>query len=65
MVEESHHDFETFYQNGLELILDYNEERQYYNINDQTEIQAISTLYPNNNDVTIHLDTISRYNLDK
>ena len=27
MVEESHHDFETFYQNGLELILDYNEDR--------------------------------------
>ena len=49
---------------GLTLVLDYNEERQNYNINiNKTQMQ--STLYPNNNDVSIHLDTISSFNFNE
>ncbi len=44
---------------GLTLILDYNEERQNYNIMKQNESQTMNALYPQNNDASIFLDTIS------
>ena len=47
---------------GLTLVLDYNEERQYYNMLQKNRTQA---LYPGNNDVSIYLDTISLLNLKK
>ena len=47
---------------GLRLVLDYNEERQYYNVMKQNDLH---TTNPQNNDVTIYLDTISLLNLIK
>ena len=44
---------------GLTLVLDYNEERQLYEIKEKNEFQAMNTLYPDNDDVAIYLDTIS------
>ena len=44
---------------GLTLVLDYNEERQNYNINEKNDTQMLNKLYPNNDDVSIYLDTIS------
>ena len=44
---------------GLTLVPDYNEERQMYNIIEKNESQLMNTLYPDNNDVAIYLDTIS------
>ena len=49
-------------EKGLTLILDYNEERQNYNIMEQNESQTRKELYPDNNDVSIYLDTISLLN---
>ena len=46
-------------EKGLTLILDYNEERQNYNIMEQNESQTMKELYPDNGDVSIYLDTIS------
>ena len=46
-------------EKGLTLILDYNEERQNYNIMEQNESQTMKELYPDNDDVSIFLDTIS------
>ena len=40
---------------GLTLVLDYNEERQNYNINEK---KILNKLYLNNDDVSIHMDTI-------
>ena len=50
---------------GLTLVLDYNEERQIYNIIKKNESQVMNTLYPDNNDVAIYLDTISLLNFKK
>ena len=50
---------------GLTLVLDYNEERQMYNLKEKNESQAINTLYPDNDDVSIYLDTISLRNFEK
>ena len=47
---------------GLTLVLDYNEERQNYNIMEQNESQAKNALYTGNDDVSIYLDTISLLN---
>ena len=48
---------------GLTLVLDYNEERQNYNIIKKNESQLMNALYPDgNDDVSIYLDTISLYN---
>ena len=47
---------------GLTLILDYNEERQYYDFMKTTDLQTMNALYPQNNDVSIYLDTISLLN---
>ena len=44
---------------GLTLILDYNEERQNYNIDKKNETQMLNILYPKNDALSIHLDTIS------
>ncbi len=45
---------------GLTLVLDYNEERQNYNIIQKNTSQLKKALYPtNNDDVSIYLDTIS------
>ena len=49
---------------GLTLVLDYNEERQNYNIK-RNEWQTMNALYPHNNDASIFLDTISLLNLKK
>ena len=46
-------------EKGLTLVLDYNEERQSYNIMKQNESQMVTALYPDNNDASIFLDTIS------
>ena len=46
---------------GLTLILDYNEERQYYNVKKKNDSQTMNVLYPTNNDVSIYLDTISTH----
>ena len=46
---------------GLTLVLDYNEERQNYNIK-RNEWQTMYALYPHNNDASIYLDTISLLN---
>ena len=47
---------------GLTLILDYNEERQYYNSIQKNKSQAKKELYQNNDDVSVYLDTISLLN---
>ena len=47
-------------ESGLTLILDYNEERQYYNSVQKS--QAKEATYQNNDDVSIYLDTISLLN---
>ena len=53
-------------EKGLTLILDYNEERQnYINIMEQNESQTMKELYPDNDDVSIYLDTISLLNFKK
>ena len=44
---------------GLTLVLDYNEERQYYNTIQKNKSEAKNPLYPGNDDVSIYLDTIS------
>ena len=44
---------------GLTLVLDYNEERQYYNIMEQNESQTMNALDTHENGVSIFLDTIS------
>ena len=49
---------------GLTLVLDQNEERQNYNINKKNETQMVA-LYPENDDVSIYLDTISLLNFEK
>ena len=46
-------------ESGLTLVLDYNEERQYYNSIQKNKAQAKKALYQNNDDVSIFLDTIS------
>ena len=46
-------------EKGLTLVLDYNEERQNYNIMKQNESNNIEELYRGNDDVSIYLDTIS------
>ena len=52
---------------GLTLVLDYNEERQNYNLIQKNQSQDKEALYQNNDDVAIYLDTISLLylNLDK
>ena len=50
---------------GLTLILDYNEERQYYDFMKTNDLQTMNALYPHNNDVSIYLDTISLLNFKK
>ena len=50
---------------GLTLVLDYNEERQYYNVMKTNDLQTMNALYPDNFDVTIYLDSISILNLFK
>ena len=52
-------------EKGLTLILDYNEENQYYNIMKQNKSQMMKELYPDNNDASIFLDTISLLNNKK
>ena len=52
-------------EKGLTLVLDYNEERQNYNIMEQNESQTMKELYPDNDDVSIYLDTISLLNFKK
>ena len=52
-------------EKGLPLVLDYNEERQSYNIMKHNESQMVTALYPDNNDASIFLDTISLLNLKK
>ena len=53
-------------ENGLTLVLDYNEERQNYNIIQKNTSQLKKALYPtNNDDVSIYLDTISFIELYK
>ena len=47
---------------GLTLVLDYNEERQNYKNNEKNDTQMLHILYPKNDAVTIHLDTISWLN---
>ena len=46
-------------ENGLTLVLDYNEERQNYNMIPKNGSQTKRALYHKNNDVSIYLDTIS------
>ena len=50
---------------GLTLILDYNEERQYYDFMKTNDLQTMNALYPHNNDASIYLDTISLLNIFK
>ena len=49
---------------GLTLVLDYNEERQNYNLIQKNQSQDKEALYQNNDDVAIYLDTISLLNND-
>ena len=49
-------------ESGLTLILDYNEERQYFNSVQKNKSQAKKATYQNNDDVSIYLDTISLLN---
>ena len=49
-------------ESGLTLILDYNEERQYFNSVQKNKSQAKEATYQNNDDVSIYLDTISLLN---
>ena len=51
-------------EKGLTLILDYNEERQNYNIMERNESQTMNALYPDNDEVSIYLDTISLLNFN-
>ena len=44
---------------GLTLVLDYNEERQYYNFMEQNASQTMNALETHDNGVSIFLDTIS------
>ena len=46
---------------GFTLVLDYNEEKQNYNINENNESQSqtMDQLYPDNDDVSVYLNTIS------
>ena len=44
---------------GLTLVLDYNEERQNYNLIQKNQSQDKEALYQTNDDVAIYLDTIS------
>ena len=46
-------------ESGLTLILDYNEERQYFNSVQKNKSQAKEATYQNNDEVSIYLDTIS------
>ena len=41
---------------GLTLVLDYNEERQNYNLIQKNQSQDKDSLYQNNDDVAIYLD---------
>ena len=52
---------------GLTFVLDYNEERQFYNNMKTNESQTINemALYPHNNEVSMFLDTISLLTLKK
>ena len=50
---------------GLTLVLDYNEERQYYNSIQKNKSQAKKATYQNNDDVSIYLDTISLLNFNQ
>ena len=47
---------------GLTLVLDYNEERQNYNMLQMNKSQAKKAFYKNNDDFSIHFDTISLLN---
>ena len=49
-------------ESGLTLVLDYNEERQYYNSVQKNKSQE--TNYHNNDDFSIYLDTISSLDFD-
>ena len=51
-------------ESGLTLVLDYNEERQYYNSVQKNKSQAKEETYQNNDDVSIYLDTISLLDFD-
>ena len=51
-------------ESGLTLVLDYNEERQYYNSVQKNKSQAKEETYQNNDDVSIYLDTISSLDFD-
>ena len=51
-------------ESGLTLILDYNEERQYFNSVQKNKSQAKEATYQNNDDVSIYLDTISLLNFN-
>ena len=53
------HKIEKQLQMGLTLVLDYNEERQIFNNIKRNESKTMNALYPNNEDVSIYLDTIS------
>ena len=46
-------------EKGLTLVLDYNKERQNYNLIQKNQSQDKEALYQNNDDVAIYLDTIS------
>ena len=46
-------------EKGLTLVLDFNEERQFYNIMKENKPQTMNALYPDNDNVAIYLDTIS------
>ena len=46
----------------VSLVLDYNEERQNYNINEK---KILNKLYLNNDDVSIHMDTIGWLHFDE
>ena len=48
---------------GLTLVLDYNEERQNYKIKRKNKLKGIKELYRNDEDVSIHMDTISMIHL--
>ena len=49
---------------GLTLVLDYNEERQNYNVIQRNKSPANNSLYTGNDDVSIYLDTISLLNFN-
>ena len=51
-------------EEGLTLVLDYNEERQYYNLIQKNKTQAKKATYQNHDDVSIYLDTISLLNFN-